>query len=466
MQVDFTKCAAQTNAYRAFRPGNRVANAWGRGVGKSWFARVLMWLLVAEWEGRIRTNALLGKSYRGVRVALVMPTLAQFKRIGHAQAILDDLSPSGDWAMLGAEINRSDWCITFPGGSTIQVVSADNINNNRGLRRDVVVVDEADDVDISAFESVIGPWFTEPVSLRQILVTGTPRRGRYGLLWKAFRVWPKGDAEHRPISNAFGFHTTGYDCPAIVSREWLDSERRNVSKDRFDREYLCNFDSGEGLVYPMFDADFHVREPDYGYPWTEILVGVDHGWNDPGVFLVAGVIGNGRDATIHCIEEVYQTAQDTTWWCDKAVDVAGRYARYRQRWYVDPSRPDRIQDLKKAVRKAHPQLGDRFSMDEAINEIEAGVDALADRISVRERESGDRQARFYVSPSCENTISEFGQYRRKKDPRNEDRVLDDIVDKDNHSMDCARYLTMTRFGGPDRRRHELGPRPRASAEPT
>ena len=46
----------------------------------------------------------------------------------------------------------------------------------------------------------------------------------------------------------------------------------------------------------------------------------------------------------------------------------------------------------------------------------------------------------------------IGPYMRKRDPENELRFLDVIVDKNNHASDALRYAIFNRFGGPERRR--------------
>jgi hypothetical protein len=446
----------QSAAYRLLAPGHTVAIPWGRGIGKSWFQRVVCYLLAAQWDGRMRPTVdvrgagLSAPEGPGIRIVFLMPTLAQFKKV-HLPYLPNELEER--WAFLRGHLHKSEFKVTYPGGSWIQVVSAEAAQGSRGIRCDVVVGDEVDDIDPEVLEAISLAWFTEPHSLRIMLLGGTPKRGRYGLLWKAHNDWPQHPAlreRHHSV------HATCYDAPRQVDRRYIDTEiRPKVTPAVWRREYLCDFDSGEGLVYSMFAAPFHVREPDYGVDWNEILVGVDHGTADPGVYLVCGVIGNGKDAIIHALEEVYETDRDTTWWMDQAEDIARRYRKYRQRWYADPSRPDRIMDIRRRVRERVPELGERFSITAGENEIEAGVDAVADRICTREREDGTVHARFYVSRACKNTIREFGLYRRKRDPRNPERVLDDILDKDNHAMDAARYLTFTRFGGPDRRRHML-----------
>jgi len=450
-------CPAQTLAHRALQPGCTVCIPWGRGTGKSQFTRLVWYLHVLEHDGLVRA----GGTCAGVRIVLMMPTLKQAKKV-HGQLMSAELAPGGEWGFLGGKINHSDWRVTFPGGSWIQWVSAENANDNRGIRCDIACADEADDIDAEILSSIAKPWFSEPWSMRKMLIGGTPRRGRNGLLYTAYRTWPK-QSPH----NHFAFHATAHDAPRLVDPAYLADIKLTTPPEIWRREWLCDFDSAEGLVYAMFDEDFHVREPDYGLPWTEILVGVDHGWEDPGVILVAGVQGTGREATIHLLEEVYAQHHETSWWVERAVEVAGRYKRFRQRWYADPSRPDRVVDMKQGIRAAHDDAV-RFQFEETDNSIEAGVDAVADRIARRQHEDKEEKtvedtARLYVSPRCKDTIREFGTYRRKRDPRNADRMLDDILDKDNHAMDALRYLTVSRFGRPERRRYEYQPPPARAA---
>lgn len=455
MRLDLSHCVAQTRAFHAYQPGNTVCLPWGRGVGKSWFTRNVGWYLpIAKWDG-VQRRTLTG-SMRGVRVVLLMPTLKQAKRVhGTPSTMLGELAPRGEWGFLGGDVNRTDWRVRFPGGSWIQWVSAENANDNRGIRCDVVSVDEADDVPPEVFSAVVAPWFSEPWSLRQTLIGGTPRRGRYGLLWRAHRVWPEGEGDAPPVPRHYSFHATYLDAPSLVDPRTVEQERRRLrgTPAIFEREWLCNFDSGEGVVYPFFERDFHVREPNYGVPFDEVLVGVDHGFEDPGVFLVGGVLGSNADAIVHLLEEVYERHRESSWWDDKAVEIALKYKARRQRWYADPSRPDRVASMRKAIRERAP--GVHATFDETDNGIEAGVAAVADRIAPRLHEDGSRSARLYVSPSCVNTLVEIGLYRRKRDPKNKDRILDDILDRDNHAMDGLRYMVVSRFGRRPAVRYEV-----------
>lgn len=424
--IDFSVCPAQTRAFLAFKPGNTIALAWGRGVGKSWFIRHLAYLLVAEHDAT-----------RGVRIVFLTPTLKQFKR-NHGNLLLNELDEHGAWGHLRGVVNRTDWTTRFPGGSTITVVSAQNSEDNRGLRCDAVFIDEADSIDESIYDFVVAPWLSEPRSLRQVVIGGTPLRGRYGLLWKAFSVWPKGDGEHDPQPNHYGFHATGYDT-TTVSHAYMDAVRRKTRPERFAREWLCSFDAGEGLVYPMFDPEFHVRHVPPRDAISEYIVGIDYGFNDPTAIVVVAVVGSGRDAVCHVADERFLVGATASEIAAVAANLESAYPGAR--WYADHSPM-----ITKTLRQ---EAGIRIQpAEKGKDSIEQGVQFVSDALWVRELEDGDRFCQLYVSPTCKRTIDEFGLYRRRRDPRNQDRVLDDIDRNggNDHFMDALRYALMSHFG--------------------
>jgi hypothetical protein len=430
MQIDLT-ARPQWDAYRALVPGATVCTPWGRGGGKSTFLRLAAYLLVARWDSRLRPGA----KTPGVRIVVLMPTLVQARKV-HLTHLLNEIEGSGEWAWLGAVVNRSELRVSFPGGSWIQFVSAEAAQGSRGIRCDAVFVDEADDIDTEIVDAVSIPWFSEPHSLSMTLVSGTFKRGRYGLL---YRTHARGtgkllDAEGQRFADHASFLATCYDFPKFVSARAIEKARRETQPTIFAREWLSDADAAEGLVYSTFDEKFHVAEPAIGAVFSEVLIGGDHGWEDPGCFYAIGIIGSGADAVAHVVYEVYASHRDEDWWVAEAQKLVAWYPNAK--WYLDPSRPDRIAALKS---KAGIRLGD------VDNSIEAGVDCVANLLSIREREGGRQAARLYVSPQCPNLIREFGLYRRKRDPKNRERILDDIEDKSNHGLDSIRYPLLARF---------------------
>lgn len=415
----------QTQARRAFVPGATVVLPWGRGVGKSQFQRLMWWLAIAELDGRTRVGC---RDLKGVRIILLAPTRKQAVDI-HAKKIEQELG--GAWAFLGGNVNKASWRIDFPGGSWVQMFGSESADSIRGLRCDIVSIDECDDVDSSAYDAVVLPWLSEPWSLKQRILGGTARRGRYGLLYRMHTMGLDN------VGKVKTFPATYRDAPEHVDASFVEEVKSKTPPEIFAREWECNFDAGEGLVYSMFLRDFHVRLPDPYMRWREVIIGVDHGYEDPGVMLVVGVAGSSQDVVCHVLEEFYQTKQVESWWITRAQELAARYPGAK--WYADPSMPARIEALRR---------GAKIMMLGADNAIEDGVHAVADKLFVRFFQNGDRYARLYVAPRCTNLIREFGMYRRKRDPKDKERVLDSIDSANDHALDALRYAIFSHFGAP------------------
>jgi len=392
-----------------------------------------------------------------------MPTFKACKDV-HGALLEEELAKDGPWGFLGGDINHTSWETTFPGGSRMQWFGAREANAARGIRTDVGTFDECDDIDSSVIDGVSDPWFSEPWSLRILLFGGTPRRGRYGLLHRehqaglvgerarslgrALDTLPLEDREHlAAFLQNYSFHATYRDAPETVDQAYVAKIKAKTQRAIFAREWECDFDSAEGLVYGHFDQRIHLKDPDPKAIPTEVLVGVDHGWEDPGVFVVIFVFGSGKDAVSYVVEEVYEQHQLESWWIEQAKRIRAKYPKAT--WYMDPSRPDRVQALKD---------GALLHVGETNNAIEDGVSAVGDRFGARPdpddpRRDDDpdkrRLARLYVSPRCAHTLFEIANYKRKRDPRNADRFLEHIEDKQNHSMDALRYAVFSRFGRPE-----------------
>jgi hypothetical protein len=481
LDIDLRFNRPQFEAFQVVAPRHAVFLGWGRGVGKSWFTRSIWWLKVAEWEHRQRPNY--HEPLRGVRIVVLMPTLKQFKDV-HWEGIERELGPGGQWEFLGAKLDRNTGQIHFPGGSWVKPFPASAYNSKvaRGQRCDILCADEVDDIDPDVYYGVAIPCLSEPWSLGIELLGGTPTRGRHGLWWHLWRAgqlgqslrdgtvapevalksdtaqaiqsvfenlseddWPtgvpKGAAEATlfVLRGYYSFKATYKDAPETVSPLAVARARASTPEATFKREWEADPDAGEGLIY-VFDEKFHVRAPPPGIVWTEILIGCDHGWEDPGVLLLIGVLGHGQDAICWVLEEVYEQHRDEDWWVAKTLAWTRLYPNHR--FYGDPSMPSRIE--------AHRKRG-RARVQEVDNSIQDGIAAVAKRMTIREDEKGERSSRFYVSPRCPNTIRELGLYRRKKRP--DGSFSEEPEDKNNHTGDSFRYPIFNRFGpeGPSTR---------------
>ncbi|HEY3498048.1 MAG TPA: hypothetical protein VGK73_25290 [Polyangiaceae bacterium] len=451
--------APQLRAEKIFKEARRrtIVLAWGRGVGKSWFTRQLWWMLVARWDHAQRDAP---EPFTGVRIIVLMPTLKQFKDV-HGAQIEKELTGK-KWGWLGGKIDRTTWQITFPGGSWIKPFPASEYNSRTalGMRADALFADEADSIEKSVWDTVAVPFLSEVWSLGLQVLGGTPRRGRHGLLFRQYESGRKGKrlrlgetvpgllpGQAEQFAKVFTFHATYHHVPEIVSAEAVAQAKATSLPSVFAREWECDFDAGEGLVYGgAFDERAHVKPPPANVRWREMLIGCDHGYEDPGVFLLIGVIGSGRDAVAWVLAEVYERHKTEDWWKARLSEWLADYPT--SKFYGDPSMPARLEAYRRDC---------RARVQEVDNSIEDGVAAVADRFLIREQHGEDgnvvkSSARLYVSPECSNLVRELGIYKRKSDPRDPDRYIDDIVDRDNHGPDALRYAIFNRFGGPDRRR--------------
>jgi len=227
---------------------------------------------------------------------------------------------------------------------------------------------------------------------------------------------------------------TWRDSPELVSVDTIEDARATTAPSTFAREWECDFDSAEGLVLP-FNEDFHVRAPPDLRAFRKFVLGVDHGWVDPGCFLFCGIQGKGDDSALWVLDEVYRSETPNEVW-----DSIARERYQGLDCYPDPSRPDRIHDLRKAGLRCR----------DVDNSIEAGVARLADLMFIHSRDGAggtiEQWARFYCAPHCVNFIRECKSYRRKADSKAPGRFLEDIEDKNNHSIDCCRYVALAEFG--------------------
>jgi hypothetical protein len=417
----------QKAAFRLIFDGKpkTITLVWGRGLGKSFFVRLVIWLLIAKYYGKKRKT--LDGEITGIRIYMLMPTLKQFKQVHGA---LFEAENSGKWAFLGGKIDHTDWSIKFPDGSFFIPVPAAlaTSERGRGFRGDVTIYDEGDDIDPSVRISIAKPWFSEPWSLAIEILAGTPKRGRYGMLFDGFRDGQSDDPE---LSTCFSFRSKSADCPEVFSPRLLAEAKRKYPPAVFAREYEADFDSAEGLVYASFAEDFHVRTPPDTRLFTRFFVCGDHGTQDPGVILFCGIQGRGNDSILWVLDETYASNKPNHEW-----DALARERYQGLDGYFDPSRPDRIVDYRRAG----------IRCKDVDNSIEAGVARVADLLVRRDVEDGDQWSRLYVAPQCANTIWEFTNYKRKRDPRNPEGYLEDIVDKNNHAMDSLRYGAMGEFG--------------------
>jgi len=400
---------------------------FGRGAGKTWLLRVLLHCLA------------MGKP--DLKIGLLMPSLKQARAVFWYPHLLPDYYGELKGAIRGKP-NLSELSVVYTNGSRLSTWGFENAGSIRGQRFDVIVQDETDDMSMELEASIVEPTMSRAGKNAIVVKAGTYTRGRYGILYRDMSLASAGEPGY------FGLRITSEQSPQ-VDQDWLRSVKQRINPRTYDREYLVNPDSGEGLVYPHFvevpreDGFTHVVEARQT-TWSEVLVGCDWGFEHPGCYLVGGVIGSGRDAVVHCIEEVYASGYTEGWWIERAKEIRARYPYAH--WYGGPDRPERIEALK---HQAH------VNIQPADNSVKEGIDTVADMMAICEDAQG-RYTHLLVDPCCKGLIAEFGKYRRRKDVKRSaggDPVFSDEIEKvSDDACDSLRYMLHSRFGKQQSRR--------------
>jgi hypothetical protein len=252
----------------------------------------------------------------------------------------------------------------------------------------LLIMDEAARVPDDLYRAV-RPMLA--VSQGRMICLSTPF-GKRGFFYEA---WTGGGADWQRIE------VPAEKVPRIGAA-FLAEERRALGEAWFRQEYQCQFQAGEGLVFPDFDrCVVEGPVPAGGRP----VGGIDFGFRNPFAALWGVVDGGG---VLWLTHEIYE--------CGKSVgDYAGRLPK-EVRWHVDPSGASERYELLRAGR----------TVVKGNNEIRPGIAAVSARL-----EAGMLKV---VEGACPNLLREADLYRYG------DAQGETPLDKDNHALAALRYL--------------------------
>lgn len=301
---------------------------------------------------------------------------------------------------------KQEWKIRLGyNGAQIWLRQADQFDKLRGPSVAQIWMDEAALCKRAAFDILTSRLRLPGYPLRA-LVTTTPRGRNW--VWDVF-------AGPAALDGAVLFRRSSLDNPylAELTKGIL---QQNYSGVTYRQEVEGLFEVFEGLVYRDFDQDAHVDEPPAKHAWRGFAAGVDWGWTDPAVIVVAGL---DADGILWQVAEFVAARLPIGELVVQAERLARKYGIMA--FFCDPSQPANIYELQKAGLNALP----------ANNAVIPGIAALNGRIG---------NGRFRLSPSCPETLKELLCYSFPVD--GEGRVKRDMPeDANNHCMDAARYLT-------------------------
>ena len=229
-------------------------------------------------------------------------------------------------------------------------------------------------------------------------------------------VLPRVDFEAQE-RKALHLHFTMEDNPSLT-REIVERYERMYSGVFHRRFILGEWVHAEGLVYDFFDESY-IKEPP-GDKFERFVISCDYGTVNPASFGLWGKL----DGVWYRIKEFYYDSRrekrqktDAEYLLDLKALAGGRKI---ESVVVDPSAASFMELLRR----------EGFSVLPAENDVLSGIRITADLL---------KSGKIVISPSCEDSIREFGLYSWS-----ESATGRDAPKKENdHAMDDIRYFAAT-----------------------
>lgn len=221
--------------------------------------------------------------------------------------------------------------------------------------------------------------------------------------------------------NILYIHFTMQDNPSL-SQAVIERYKRLYSGAFYERFVEGKWTAAQGLVYPMFDAQRHVRLPPGDKP-EECYLSCDYGTVNP---FSLGLWGKYSESWYR-LDEYYHSGRDTgiqltdEEYYKELCTLAG--GRKIEALIIDPSAASFIQTVRR-----HGE----YRVIKADNDVLPGINRVTQAL---------KNGEIYLSPNCRDSIREFSVYRW------DDSIKKDAVKKEyDHAMDDIRYFVSTVIG--------------------
>ena len=284
------------------------------------------------------------------------------------------------------------------GTNTINWFSVDEPQKLRGSKRDYLFCNEANELNIEDWNQLIFR------TTGKVILDLNPSE---------LSCWVY-DLDKRPDS--FYFKSTWRDNPFVDDTIVAELESLKEKDENLYRIYNL----GERGI-PMTLVFNHTNTIDTIPEGSKLLgYGCDFGYNDPSVLVAVYQRGD----ELYFDEKLYVKNLTTTDFIFKLEELKLEKTDYI---YADSAAPQTIEEIKRA----------RFNI-RAVNKksILHGIDLI-------------KRHKTFITKQSQNILYEFGSYKWKTD--RDGSLLDAPNDKDNHTIDCIRYVLEMTIGNKPRK---------------
>lgn len=278
------------------------------------------------------------------------------------------------------DYNKTDRIYTFQTGSKIEFFSADNAGKLRGSQRDILFINECNNIDYESYKQLAIR------TSQTIFLDYNP----------SSPFWIQNLKER---TDFIEFHSTYKD------NDYLSAEQiREIESNKGDARWWAIFGMGieassEGLVYPEFEIYAEA-------PQGRVIYGLDYGYNDPTALVKITEVGD----CLYVEELVYKTKLSSD-------DIYKELKQYcgQNLIVADNARPEITMDLKRK-----------------------GINIIPTKKGPNSIKAGIQFARSYkLFLKGKHLIDEARSYSYYKDDMG--NYTEDPIDKNNHLMDAMRY---------------------------
>jgi len=247
-------------------------------------------------------------------------------------------------------------------------------------------------------------------------------------------------------------------------QRYLKRLRKELRGADYERLYLGEWVTSEGVIYRDWDEDKHIIKGQLkkeGDSWVLhpkkfqtmkrpvkmewCFASQDFGVDNPGCLQVWGV---DRDERMYLLEEVYMSGKNANWWAKRAAEMHTKYELYQIVCdYADASAISIFNDYIVEKDQGRIAIGANKDVITGINQVlsrlepnaETGVPDVMLFDGARSHDA-DPKLLERNAPTC--TAEEFPAYVWET-PKTEETARKDVPKKkDDHGMDALRYACM------------------------
>lgn len=320
--------------------------------------------------------------------------------------------------------------------ASLRLLGSDKADSHRGNEAIGMIFDEYQDQDPE-------PWFSV---YSKFFATTSNKRGSG---WACFMGTAKDKdhwndmLDHAQRDDKWYYQKATWRDNPLISREWVENDRKQAELQGRLGIWLQEMElipfTQQGAVYPSFNKEIHVVEPDdVPKDGTDYVV-LDFGFAE-GHPLAMGFVRITRDDVWYQWDEIHGTGIQLE---DALSEMRYKLGERRLTAIIaDSARPDLIDYI---ASKGYPVVPSPKKQ----NSILSGIDLLRKRIKPKVQLIGKPQPNYFVAANCKKTIFEWTHYRYKE--IKEDRMPTELPEKKHDDMmDALRYLELWfKFGHPN-----------------